>query len=330
MWRVHVLLHLLAAPGPSWPRRRREAPTRDQHRPLAEVQDLVGDAAEQQRGQVAAAVGAHHDQAGLQVLGQVGEDPSDAAVRGAAKLGSRLDPGLLQLGHVPLGELDDLPVGLVVQAGIGLEVGGSRSVTWVTTTSSLVLMASRLASSTAFSEHSWTRRRRARSSGTSGCLLLEVCSSIDPGASATQCRTAHRRQAVRLEPARPHGAMQCPWRRSPRPHPPSAARSAPAVLPVQGTAQRDLLGPRRDAGQPADRHLRPRRQGHPIPADSTIGEVMLAMVDRGIHHLPSAGRDGWSGSSATPICCGGSPPSPARPPPARAGGRPRGAGRLRP
>jgi CBS domain-containing protein len=25
---------------------------------------------------------------------------------------------------------------------------------------------------------------------------------------------------------------------------------------------------------------------HTVPADSTLGEVMLAMVDRGIHHLP--------------------------------------------
>jgi hypothetical protein len=50
---------------------------RDQHGAPAEVQHLVGDAAQQQRAQVGAAAGAHHDQAGVQLLGQVGDDPGD-------------------------------------------------------------------------------------------------------------------------------------------------------------------------------------------------------------------------------------------------------------
>ena len=126
--------------------------------------------------------------------------------------------------------------------------------------------------------------------------------------------------------------------RHPPPDPP------PTVVPVQGTAQRDLLSVRAEtlASRPivtcapddpvtqAARRMRERHVSslivdsrppglvtatdlrdrvlaagldpatpvrqvmttpvHTIPADSTIGEVMLAMVDRGIHHLPLTRR----------------------------------------
>jgi signal-transduction protein with cAMP-binding, CBS, and nucleotidyltransferase domain len=82
--------------------------------------------------------------------------------------------------------------------------------------------------------------------------------------------------------------MQCPWRRSPRVltrHPPPDR--LPAVLPVQGTAQRDLLSVRAEtlASRPIVT-CAPDDTVTPSRPTATIGEVMLAMVDRGIHHLP--------------------------------------------
>jgi len=70
---------------------------------------------------------------------------------------------------------------------------------------------------------------------------------------------------------------------------------------------------------------------HTVPADSTIGEVVLAMVDRGIHHLPLTRQGRLVGIvTDTDLLRRESHPSAARPSPARPGGRPQGAGRLRP
>jgi hypothetical protein len=96
----------------------------DQHGPLAEVQDLVGDTAQQQGGQVAATVGAHHDQPGALVLGQVDERAGDAPERGAAQLDPSLDARVLQLGREALGEVHRLLVELlVVEPVVTLERG---------------------------------------------------------------------------------------------------------------------------------------------------------------------------------------------------------------
>jgi CBS domain-containing protein len=90
--------------------------------------------------------------------------------------------------------------------------------------------------------------------------------------------------------------------RVPTRHPPSDR--LPAALPAPMTAQRDLLS------------ARPVRQVmttplHTIPAHSTLGEVVLAMVDRGIHHLPLARQGRLVGIvTDTPTCCGASPTIP--------------------
>jgi CBS domain-containing protein len=67
---------------------------------------------------------------------------------------------------------------------------------------------------------------------------------------------------------------------------------------------------------------------HTIPADSTLGELLLAMVDQGIHHLPLTRQGRLVGIVTDTDLLRRE--SPARPPPTRPGGQPRAAGRLRP
>src|SRR5512132_1060264 len=98
----------------------------DQHGTVAQVQDLVGDAAQQQRAQVGASTGAHHDQAGVQLVGQVGDDPGDVTVADLAEGAVGLDAGGLQVGRPALGELGRVRVELVVDAGLALVAGGHR------------------------------------------------------------------------------------------------------------------------------------------------------------------------------------------------------------